>query len=307
MADDVIRAGSPEMDDCPILTRFNAFLVDQGVTETLEHVFRDRKGNPVDLSKHLTTQASQSSASINTMPHDGSLVLRVREWLGHGLSPANNPIWEIQGEGWEPEKGIVRATLEQAIVDRPGIYELHWAVLVGKQPIKIDRALMSVEHSLFPSNLTEALHHTGPPTLREIRMRLMDSSAAENQYNLEDIEFKDEQILMAIWEPVRLWNETPPPIETFTTRTFPFRGAWIQGIMAQLHFMMANHFRRNFLQHSAGGGAALNDKNKEREYMGEAQRLWEDYKNWLTPKKIEINLRKFHGDNWSAYSSRNGW
>jgi hypothetical protein len=37
--------------------------------------------------------------------------------------------------------------------------------------------------------------------------------------------------------------------------------------------MAANHYRRNRLAHSAGG-VTIDDKNKEREYMAEGQRLW---------------------------------
>jgi hypothetical protein len=47
---------------------------------------------------------------------------------------------------------------------------------------------------------------------------------------LLDVEFNDDQILMAMTEPVRLWNETPPPIRTYSTTTFPFRGAWMIGV-----------------------------------------------------------------------------
>lgn len=134
-------------------------------------------------------------------------------------------------------------------------------------------------------------------------MRLMDSSRNENLL-LDDVEFKDEQILMALWEPIRLWNESPPPIKRFTTRDFPFRGAWIQGVLAQLHLMMANHFRRNTFRGAAGG---TSDKDKEREYMGEGTRLWEEYRAWLFNKKVEINLKSFAGISLSAYSGRSGW
>ena len=37
MSDTIVRPGIPEIDDCKILTRLKAFLVDQGVCATLEH------------------------------------------------------------------------------------------------------------------------------------------------------------------------------------------------------------------------------------------------------------------------------
>ena len=98
----------------------------------------------------------------------------------------------------------------------------------------------------------------------------------------------------------------PPPIERVTTRNFPFRGAWASGALAQLYKMAAAHYRRNFLQ-TSGGGVSVADKAKEREYLGEAVRLQSEYDSWLINKKVEINMKKFVGQNRSAYSGRGGW
>jgi len=305
MADLIVRAGIPEMDDCKVLTRLKAFIVDQGVAATLEHTFRDRKGSPVDLEDWLSTPTSQSaSESLSAESPAGLVKLRVKEFLGVGLSDQSNPVWEVDGEGFDPAKGKVRATLEDSMVERPGIYEMSWAIVRNdsdKRPVVVDRGLLSVEKSLFPKDIVNAYKNLGPPTLQEIRMRIMDSSAAENQYLLDDVEFSDDQIMLAITEPVREWNETPPPIRPhYTTRTFPFRGAWIKGVMGQLHLIAAAHYRRNRYAHQAGG-TGNDDKNREKEYLVEGQRLWGEYLAWLTNKKIEINLRGFAGSFGSDY------
>lgn len=307
MADDLtlVRAGIPEMDDCKILTRLKAFLVDQGVCATIEHVFRDRVGRPADLSAWLASTTSESgSTSTSTAPPAGTCKVRVKEWMGKGCSPANNPIWDVYGDAVTPSTGVLRFELEEEIVEHAGIYELNFAVLneTGK-PVAIDRGILSVEKSMFATDLLIARKDLGPPTIQEVRMRLMDSSRNENLL-LDDVEFKDEQILAAMWEPVRLWNETPPPIKTFTTRTFPFRGAWISGVLAQLHLTAANHYRRNTFRGAAGG---TSDKDKEREYMAEGQRLWAEYTAWLLNKKVEINLKSFAGHASSPYSGTYGW
>lgn len=305
MADDftLVRAGIPEMDDCKILTRLKAFLVDQGVTATIEHVFRDKQGKPANLSAYLAATTSESGSTSSSSAPAGTIKVRVKEWMGQGEG-SRNPMWDIYGDAVDPAKGVVRFELEPEVVEHAGIYELNFAVMNDSgRPVAIDRGILSVEKSMFAVDLSLAKKDLGPPTIQEVRMRLMDSSRNENLL-LDDVEFKDEQILMAMWEPVRLWNETPPPIEKFTTRTFPFRGAWIQGVLAQLHLMMANHFRRNVFRGAAGG---TNDKDKEREYMAEGQRLWEEYKVWLLNKKAEINLKKFAGSSRSAYSSLQGW
>lgn len=306
MAEDLslVRAGIPEMDDCKILTRLKAFLVDQGVVATLEHTFRDKKGNPRDLSDWLASSSSESGSASSSVAPAGVVKCRIKAWLGTGPSPRTDPIWDVYGDAYDAQKGVVRATLESDIVEHPGIYEMTWAVVNDRGiPVVVDRGLLSVEKSMFPVLLSNLHKDLGPPSIQEVRMRLMDSSKNENLL-LDDIEFKDEQILLAMAEPVRFWNETPPPIRPlYTTRNFPFRGAWITGVLGQLHLTMANHFRRNVFQGAAGG---TSDKAKEREYMGEGMRLWEEYKSWVHNKKVEINLKGFVGHVSSQYAT-GGW
>lgn len=303
----VVRAGIPEIDDCPILTRLKAFLVDQGVQAQIEHTFRDRTGNPIDLSNWLASASSGSSASSSETPPAGTVKLRIKEWLGIGCSPSTNPVMDAWGEAVDPSAGVVQVQLSAAMVEHAGIYEMNWAILdEAGRPVCIDRGLLSIERSMFSLNEQTMKRALGPPTIQEVRMRLMDSMGSENLL-LQDVEFKDEQILLAMNEPVRLWNETPPPLKRhYTTRDFPFRGAWLNGVLAQLHLMAANHYRRNRLMHQAGG-TAVDDKNKEQEYMREGTRLWDEYKTWLMAKKVELNMQTFSGSVLSSYSGRAGW
>ncbi len=293
----VVKPGVPTIDGCPILTRLSAYVVSQGVPAVLEHTFVDRLGIALDLSSYLAAGAPQ--------PGDGSVVLRVKEWLGTGPQANTNPIWEMTGTTEDPSAGVVQAALSADTVEQAGIYEASWAVRnAAGVPVLVNQSILSVERSLFPQSLELLYSNYGPPTLQEVRMAIMDSSANENQL-LDDIEFKDEQILLALAAPVRYWNESPPPIETYTTRSFPFRGAWLSGVSAQLHLMAANNYRRNLLNHSAGG-ISVNDKAKEREYLAEGQRLWQEYQKWCVNKKVECNLKRFCGQAISQYSSR-GW
>lgn len=300
----VVRAGIPEMDDCKILTRLKAFIVDQGVCATLEHVFRNKNGQPMDLSEWLGSGVSESGSSSSSVTVAGTCKVRIKRWGVDGSSSTCNPIYDIYGDAYDAGKGVLRFTLEPAVVERSGIYELSFAVVdENGRPVAIDRGVMSVERSMFAVDMNLNRKQLGPPTLQEVRMRLMDSNRNENLL-LDDIEFKDEQILQAMWEPVRFWNESPPPIERFSTHDFPFHGAWITGVLGQLHMTMAMHFRRNVFRGATGG---TNDKDKEREYLAEGQRLWQEYQAWVLNKKVEINLKKFAGQSISAYSTRSGW
>lgn len=301
----LIKSGIPEVDDCKILTRLQAFIVPQGVVATLENVIRDSKGNPIDLSDWLIGSASESgSLSMSVSAPAGTVKLRIREWVAGGRN-CEDRIWDVYGDSVDPHNGVVRATLTPKIVERAGIFELNWAILnANGRPVVVTKGIMSVEKTLFPVRFENAWDNLGPPTIQEVRMRLMDSSAAENGL-LDSVEFSDEQILHAMATPIMTWNETPPPLRVQqTSQTFPYRAAWMSGTLAQLLMMAANNYRRNTFRTAAG---ATSDKDKEREYITEGRRLWDEYMAWLYNKKVEVNLKAFVGSNNSPYSSRSGW
>lgn len=295
----MIRAEIPQLDGCRILTRLKAFVADVGVQETLEHTFRERDGRVADLSAYFPGGSDSSeSASETDRPE---ILVRVKEFLNQTSNQTNNPIWELEGEVVDAAKGVVTAQLTKSLVDKAGIYEMSWGVVSGGSPLKIDRAILSVERSLWPQQLEDARHDKGPPTLQELRMRIKDSSKSENPL-LDATEFATEEFLLALAEPVRQWNEQIPKLRQYNTRTFPWRGAWILGVSAQLHILAANHYRRNMLK-SQGGGVVIADKDKEREYLAEGQRLWAEYIEWLEHKSREINLKAFSGNVPSIYSA----
>lgn len=309
MSAPVITAGVPRRDDCPILTRLKAFVVDQGVAAILEHTFRDRDGRVLDISNLVGASPQSASISDSVSASDTptcSVKVRIKEFLGTGYDDISNPVWTLDGSTVNAETGKVRAQLTWPVVERAGIYEMSWAIYDHNNgPVLVNRGLLSVERSLWAIDPLLSRNDIGPPTLQEVRMRIRDSAGADNVL-LDAIEFSDEEVMLAMTEPVRKWNEEPPPIRRFTTRDFPFRGAWITGVMAQLHYTAAAFYRRNRLAHAAGG-TAIDDLNKEREYMAEADRLWtNEYVPWLRRKKVEINLKLFMGESRSAYSFRNG-
>jgi len=297
----IVRAGIPQKDHCPILTRIKAFIVDQGIPATLEHIFRDRQGNPIDISNYTNTP-NDPDRDPPPHPPEGIVVLRVKDWLGVGMDDIYNPVWEIQGTYIDINNGVVQAKLELDIVQASGIYELSWGIRDRYGDlVYVNNGILSVERSMY-TDIFLVKNRFGPPTLNEIRMWMMDSAPSEN-YLLDEIEFSDEQILLAITEPVRLWNETPPPIRRYNTRNFPYMHHWAIGILGELYEMAAHHYRRNFLQ-TSGGGVAVADKAKEKDYLAEALRLKQEYKSWLINKKLELNIRNYYGSYGSPYG---GW
>lgn len=302
---EIIEAGIPKTDGCPILTRLAAFIATQGVRVSLQNTVRDRNGNPKDLSAYFVTSESDSDDD-GDVDNQGAVVLRVKEWLGSG--GCGNPIWEFTGEVVDAAAGLVKCALAQRVVDNSGIYELSWGVKnASGELVYATQGLLSVERSLFGSD-DALLKNQGPPTINEIRMWMMDSSPKEN-FLLRDVEFKDEQIMLALSWPVQRWNEALPPIKKFNTRNFPFRGAWAAATMAKLYEMAAANYRRNRLN-TAAGGLTVDDKNKEREYLEESKRLLEEYDDWVRGRKYAMNVAMVAGNMSSEYSragSRFGW
>jgi hypothetical protein len=154
----------------------------------------------------------------------------------------------------------------------------------------IDKGILSIERSLFGSvDLGDLL---GPPTLQEIRIALRDSGL-ENSL-LSDVEFDDTEILHALARPLRQWNETPPPIAYFDSRSFPYHEHWLKATMALLMRSAAYWYERNRLATSAGG-VTVDDKNKMQTYMLMAQGIYKEWEQFIIDKKVSINVARCYG------------
>jgi hypothetical protein len=299
---DIIRSSVSEIDGCAVLTRLKAFVATQGVCATLEHVFRDRNGVPLDLSEYDgLLDGSESSEVSDSNELDGSIVLRAKEVVAAGSG--NNPVVEVAGVFHNAPDGVVRAPVPPTTAKSAGVYQVSWAVKNSEgEVIAVNNALLSVERSLFSSDAGEVKFSGGPPTINEIRMSIMDSAPAENLL-LDDVEFDDEQILLAITRPIRYWNEQPPPLKVvYDTRNFPFKEAWLKAIAGELMGFAAHNYRRNHLPYSAGG-LSIDDKNKEGAYIQAAQMIKEEWRVFVAHKKIQLNAQDVMGTVGSPYGS----
>jgi hypothetical protein len=296
----IVRPGMPEIDGCAVLTRLKAFVVFQGTTPTLEYVFRDGNGNPVDMSSVFGAGGDTSVPGWLAQ-----ITLRIREVTVRGFS-GSNPVYEVVGEPHMPSGGVVRADLPAAVTANAGIYQLSWG-LAYTNPVRlvlVQNAYLSVERSLYFAT-SDQPWGSGPVTLGEVRIALRDSSANEN-VRIDDVEFADEEVVNAVVLPLQYFNEVSPPIPPFTTKNFPYRFNWLQGITAQLYFMAANWYRRN-KQKIAAGGLSDDDLDRDRDYDQKAQMLWKDFTEWTLNKKVEINVQSVLGGMDSPYSRGSWW
>ncbi len=282
----VVEAGIPEYDDCPVLTRTSAFMADQGVPTTLQHVFRDARGNPVDLSAYFGAGGDSIS---NPDDWTGKVVVRVQEAAVAGDTCAQ--LWEQAGQPHAPAAGVLRVALDPRITERSGIYRVAWGVkdTTTGRLVAVNNSLMSVNRGLF-GDTESVVRGVGCLSLQDVRMALRDSAAAEN-VRLADVEFSDAEVVNAILRPIMFWNETQPPLHTAAnTRDFPFREHWLRGTCALLLTTASDWYMRN-KQLVVAGGVSNDDFNRNQEYLQRGGMLWKEYADWVQNKKAEINYQ----------------
>ena len=294
----VVFAAAPAADGCAILTRLKAFLVDRGVVSVLRHTVRDRAGRPVDLSAVLPTCADSATAAAGGPA--GTAALVVREWTDGPVEPDLADL-ELDAQAADPPAGVLVAPLPAAVVDVAGIYRLVWLVRdAAGRTVLADTALLSVERGPWASTADARAVTCGPPTVGEVRNAVVDTGAADN-LRLDDVEFSDDQILQALADPVRTWNEALPAVPPrYTTRTFPHRGEWLRAAVGHLHVMAATTYRRNRRGVQAAG-VADDSLNRDREYLDEGRRLLAEYRDWVLRTKYAASMRRAFGAVGSNY------
>lgn len=286
----IVETITPERDGCDILNRTNLYTFPLGIVPVIQHVVRDSRGNPIDL----TVLDSDESASTNVIP----VLLRIKEFVAP--AGAQNPVHQYEGTIIDAENGIVQVELDEDAVPRAGIYQTSLALSDSLNRTRfINNPVVWVERSLFVLDSTDTTYNLGPPNLQEVRQALLDHGGAENSL-LDDVEFTDDQIAMALTRPVQQWNETPPPIPNTDTRLFPFREAWLKAVCGYLLVTAAHNYRRNYLNTSVGG-INVDDKQKEGQYLQSGMMLLEEWKNFIQNKKIQLNLKYAYGSVGSTY------
>ena len=127
----------------------------------------------------------------------------------------------------------------------------------------------------------------------EIRIWMRDTDPEANTLLL-DFEFTQEEIRAAQTLAVDKWNETPPQVGKHTVTSFPWRWSFLQQVTSNLLRIAAHRYRRNNLTYNIPGGS-VNDQDKAAEYDAAADKLSAEFKEFMTKKKIEINMEQGWG------------
>lgn len=260
-----------------------AFTIQQGQQAVLEWTMRDPSGCPVDL----TTCG-------------GPVTFYLREALSLGDPSSRGVV--IPCNPVDLANGVVDVSLTADAVAYPGISLGQFAASDSDgQLIFSNDCWLIVNRALSVPAGQQT--HAGPPTLAEIRLHMRDSSPVDNLW-LGVNEFDNVEIASCIVRPIDYFNETPPPLDfSFNTSNFPWRYNWLNGIIACLYELASLHYSRVHLPYSAGG-TQVDDKNKAQEYAQVAQRKWEDFKQWVLQKKVQINAQGAYMTTGSLYDWR---
>lgn len=273
---------------CDVIARSRAVQVRQGFAPTIEWFMLDGAGRPVDLTVCGTFVDGNTST--------GCIKLKIRETI---ITPftAGDPVTSVTGRGIVASSGMVLFDLPASATARPGIFLAEAKVFsAGGLAALSNQFYIAVDRSLFATDVTGY-----PPTIAEIRLHLHDSGPEDNPL-LESVQFDLAEIAAAIEMPILYWNESQPPIDrNYTTTSFPFRYNWLNGIVSRLYLIAAHFYRRNRLAHSAGG-VQVDDLNKAQEYEAKGKELWDDYKQWVLMKKVQVNAESAIQHQGSPYS-----
>lgn len=266
-------------DGNPNLTRIRAFLIDQGWSGNLNWQFLNKSGAAIDLTSSLPSPYPNANPLLNPV-----VKVRFNELTAHCMP--KQPI-EVLGTLVTAANGKSTVELPQYVADTAGIYQVDMSYVVGGKNRIINKHLLSIDGSLFGNE------NYGPPSIQEIRLAARDSSATDNSLLLEK-EYDNAEIVYAILQPLRDWNELPPHVGDYTSHTFPYRGQWVKAILGYLHKLAAVHYRRNQLAVQAGG--IINDeKNKNQPYEQAAQLYLDEWKSFMLHEKRQISASMCYG------------
>lgn len=292
----------PTTYDAPILSKIRAAVVQQAQAATFNmQIYDYRTLAPVDLTKYGLENGTIAPATV-TSP--SAMGFRFAEAVGAVM--ADSDTLAIL----DASIGLVSCTIPDAITANAGVYLCETGVFdtdgrllfSNTNYILVDRGLYTITGTVMPT------FNTGHPSLDEIRVSLKDFP--ESNRLIDTYEFDVADICEAMVKSVLYWNTTSPPISiSYNTINFPWRSQWIDGISAYLYEAAATYYRRNSLKHQAGG-LAIDDLNKEREYLQAWQIRNERWTKWVQQEKVSINMREGFGTFGSAYyygpSSWNG-
>ena len=235
-------------------------------------VLSDGDCTPIDLTRY-------------TLPSEGTGVRFIAaEFQGQVRPSVSLPCQVID----PPASGVIRLSLSPENFRKPGIY-------LAEVLLQYERVVEHVYRMYVDVQAALSYALSGPLTIAEVRLWARDSYPDDN-FLLDEMEFKDAEVAASIRRAVDIWNSTTPVLThyTFTPSNFPFRSQWLDLTIALLYSIAARSYLRNHLSYQAAG-VQVDDKNKYQMYDTMAQRAKEEFTNWAKETKLQLNVQQAWG------------
>lgn len=282
----VFIPGVASYKECPIYTRTRSVVIPRGVCGSVEWTFLDSNGAILDLG---LCDNESASLSVSESGQAFEAATALARFQGCGCTSVVETAATI-----DTNTNTVLFELPGEVTSRSGIYAMDVALLrPNGAPYLIQRGLVSVEPSLWG----DPAQKNSLPSLGSLSRRLQDS---REQNLLGEIEFHPDDILGALTSCVRYWNEMPPPIAYFTCQNFPFVEHWEIGTIGELLRSAANHYMRSHISVNHGGLAG-NFKDRHRDYLSVSGMYLDQWRAFVSSKKMEINVASAYGTASSPY------
>jgi hypothetical protein len=305
----VVRPAITTVDNRPILAKTPAIATAQTMAPIVELVLRDDRGRPINFescgfqsvtSSSLSSSSPSSPSSSSSLPSspNGKVFLKGRE----ALDTSNGaPLINVEAYFTNAAAGVIRAKIPASATQLHQIVDINCGVVsTTGELIHLTNLYMLVDKSQFGSVVSSYGKPAGLPSLAQIRTYLRDSAPEDNPL-LNNFEFDVSEIVQSMVKCVEHWNTMQPTVrQTFNTNNFLNPTVLITGVMGELYFIAAKHYRRNQLAYTAGG-LSVDDKNKAQEYEAIGDRMFQEYVKWCRMVKIQINKEAWDGTFGSGY------
>jgi len=258
-----------------------------GTVQVFEAVVQTEDGVPVDLTPYDVVDngpaLKKSCPTGAQLPITTGVQFVASEYQGQSF-----PSVSITCEILDATSGVVSIPMNSCDFTKPGVF------LAEIELIK-DGELEHVFKMYVDAQASLAYAVNGPLTIAEVRLWARDS-VPEDNFLLDEVEFKDAEIVAAIRRAVDVWNTTTPILGryTYTASNFPFRSQWLDLTLSLLYGIAARSYLRNHLPYQAAG-IQVDDKNKFEPYYKLSQDAKNEYVQWAKEVKLQLNAQQCWG------------
>jgi len=266
--------------------------------QTCELAVQNEDGSPVDLTAYdvedngpPVRQTCQLGVSL---PITTGVQFVASEFQGQ-----TSPSVSITGTVTNAVGGLVDVDIGACGFTKPGVYLAELELINGGNLVQVFKMYVDAQASL-------AYQVTGPLSISEVRLWARDSIPEDN-FLIDEVEFKDAEIVAAIRRAVDIWNTTTPVLGnyTYTAASFPFRSQWLDLTLALLYGIAARSYLRNHLSYQAAG-IQIDDKNKFKEYYQLSQDAMAEFKGWAKETKLQLNVQQCWGSSNILFTGAGG-